>query len=170
MKPCHASCAHECTRNPIRILFISRRGPQCGGFLFKDGRKRLTNAVGTWVLAVALCTQLVALITSTADTAADGAGRTTTTCRSVRVLAMLHLLAVWASKVRVAVRVVDTDVLLQLLQGVVRALGEGVHAGCMHVSGRDMAVGEQRRGGDGVVGRKAVERVGQHGEDVICDV
>ena len=127
--------------------------------------------MGAWVLAVALSAQLIALVAGAADAAADGPGRTATACGSVRVLAVLHLLAVTrAGEVRVAVwvvrvvRVVDTDVLLQLLQGVVRALGEGVHAGGVHVCGRDMAVGEQRGGGDGVVGRKAVEWIGQHGE------
>lgn len=78
--------------------------------------------MGTGVLAVALGPELVALVTSPADSAADGTGRTATTCRSIRVVALLHHLAVWASEVRVAVRavrVVDTDVLLKLLQGVV---------------------------------------------------
>lgn len=107
---------------------------------------RPTNAVGAWVLAVALGAQLVALVAGAADAAADGPGCTTTACGSVRVLAVLHLLTVArASEVRVAVRVVrvvDADMLLQLLQGVVRALGQGFHAGGVHVGGRDMAVGE----------------------------
>jgi hypothetical protein len=59
------------------------------------------------------------------------------------------------------VRVVDAHVLLELLEGVVRARGEGVEAGGVEVGGRDVSVGQQRVRGD-VVGGEAVEGIRQH--------
>jgi len=49
------------------------------------------------------------------------------------------------------VRVMDADVLLELLEGVVRARGERVEPGRVKMAARNMAVGQQRVRGD-VVG------------------
>ncbi len=78
--------------------------------------------MGTRVLAVALGPELVALVTSAAYAAADGAGGASSTGRGpVVVLAVLRLGAGAGH-----VGVVDADMLLQLLEGVVGALGQGV--------------------------------------------
>jgi len=60
------------------------------------------------------------------------------------------------------VGVVDADVLLELLEGVVGALGKIVEAAVVEMPVGDVPVGEEGVLGD-VVGREAVKRVGQHG-------
>ena len=125
------------------------------------GREELTYAMGTGMLPVALGPQLVALVTGAADPSSDGTSHSRYACgRSVWMLAVLHLLVSWPSQVRV----VNTDMLLELLQSVVGALGKSVEAGCVDVARGNVPVGEQRCRGDGVVWREAVERVGQHCE------
>ena len=57
---------------------------------------------------------------------------------------------------------VHTDMLLELLKGVVRPLRHALEAVGVEVRVRDMAVGEESGGGDGVVWREPVERVRQH--------
>ena len=63
----------------------------------------------------------------------------------------------WPGHVRV-----HTDVLLELLEGVVGALRHAVEAAGVEMRVGDMAVGEESGGGDGVVWRKPVKRVRQH--------
>ena len=116
-----------------------------------------TYAVGTGMLAIAFGPELIALIASSADPPADGTGGARGPCWTVGMLPVL-LLRPGARKMRV----VDAYVLLELLQGVVGALGEGVEASRVEVGRLDMAVGEESRGGDRMVGREPVERVGQH--------
>jgi len=87
--------------------------------LGEAGSRILTNAVGTWVLAIALCPQLVALVAGPADSSPDGTGRPSLPrCGAVRVLTVLGLrptpLEMW---------VVNSHVLLELLECVVRPLG-----------------------------------------------
>ena len=57
--------------------------------------------------------------------------------------------------------VVDADVLLELLESVVRPLGEVVEAAVVEVPVGDVPVGEEGVLGD-VVGGEAVKWVGQH--------
>lgn len=56
--------------------------------------------------------------------------------------------------------------LLELLEGIVRSLGQSVQAGRMEVSPGNMAVtvGEKCVRRDGVIGREPMKRVGQHVE------
>ncbi len=123
-----------------------------------EGFRELTYAVGARVLSVTLGPELVALVASPAYPATDGAGSSGSTGgRAVRVLAVLRL---WARARKV--RVVHTDMLLQLLEGVVRALGEGIQTGGMHVAGLHVAIGQECGRRQGVVGGEAVERIGQH--------
>jgi len=57
--------------------------------------------------------------------------------------------------------VVNSYMLLELLEGVVRPLRKTIEA-VMHVAVGNMAVGQQCGGGNLVVGREPVERIGQH--------
>lgn len=116
-----------------------------------------TYAVGTGMLAIALCAELIALVASSADPPTDGTGVTRGPCWTVGMLPVL-LLGPGAREMRV----VNAYVLLKLLQGVVGALGEGVEASRVEMGGLDMAVGKESRGGHRMVGREPVERVGQH--------
>ena len=59
------------------------------------------------------------------------------------------------------VGVVDANVLLELLESVVRVRPEGVESRGVEVAGRDMAVGQQRCLRD-VVGGEPVKRIRQH--------
>lgn len=63
-----------------------------------------------------------------------------------------------ASKLRV---LVDVHMLLKLLEGVLGAMRQGVEAGAVQVGGGRM-VREHVARGEGVVSRKAVQRVGKH--------
>jgi hypothetical protein len=56
---------------------------------------------------------------------------------------------------------VDVHLLLKLLEGVLGAVGQSVEAGAVEVA-RGVVVGEHVGRGKGVVGREAVQRVGQH--------
>ena len=108
--------------------------------------------MGTGVLAIALRPELVALITGSADSAPYGTGSPgSSRCRAVGVLPMLGL----GARPR-KVRVVDAYVLLKLLEGVVRALREGVQAACVEVAARHMAVRHERCRRHGVVGGEPV--------------
>lgn len=123
----------------------------------------LTHAMSTRALAIALGPQLVALITGPANAASNGprgagpvegppiggAGAI------VRVLTMPGVL------IPVRGALVDVDLLLQLLEGVLGTVGEGIQAGAVEVA-RGVVVREHVVGGKGVVGREAVQRVGQH--------
>jgi len=84
----------------------------------------LTNAVGTGMLAIALGPELVALITRPADSPSDRASSPSSSrSRPIGVLAMLRLgpcpSEMW---------VVNSYMLLELLESVVRPLGEGVES------------------------------------------
>jgi hypothetical protein len=59
--------------------------------------------------------------------------------------------------------VVDADVLLELLESVVRPLGEVVEAAVVEMPVGHVPVGEEGVLGN-VVGGEAVKRVGQHGD------
>jgi len=75
--------------------------------------------MGTWMLAIALCPELVTLITGSADSPPNG---TSCSCRprrgAVWVLPVLGL----GSGSREVVLVMDAHVLLKLLQGIVGSL------------------------------------------------
>lgn len=113
--------------------------------------------MGTGVLAIALCPELVALVTRPADSPADGArGTSGPRGTPVGMLAVL-LLGPGAGEMGV----VDADVLLELLEGVVGPLGKIVETAVVEVAVGHVPVGEEGVLGD-VVGGEAVERVGQH--------
>lgn len=108
-------------------------------------------------MPIALCPELVALVACPADSPPNRARSAGSPRRgAIGVLAVLGLRARPGE-----VRVVNSYVLLEVLKGVVRSLGQAVEA-AVKVARRDMAVGEQRGGGDGVVRREPVKRVGQH--------
>src|SRR5690349_15395675 len=109
--------------------------------------------MGTRVLAIAFCSKLVALVTSPADSPADGTSCPGRPCRSSIWVLTVLLLRPGASEMWV----VDANMLLELLEGVVGSLGEGVEAGCVKVPVGNMPVGEKGVLRD-VVGREAVER------------
>lgn len=115
--------------------------------------------MGTGMLAITLCPELVALITRPAYSPPDGTGHARASCRPIRVLPVLRLLLGAGPR---QVRVVYAYVLLQLLQGVVGALGERVEAPGVQVTRRNVGIREESRGRYGVVGWKPVQRVGQH--------
>ena len=96
--------------------------------------------MGARVLAIAFRPQLVALVTGSADPPPDRAsGARNSGSGPVRVLAVL-LLVPWP----LHVRVMDRDVLLELLKGIMRPLSQAVEARGMHVSpGVAMAIGEK---------------------------
>jgi hypothetical protein len=72
---------------------------------------------------------------------------------------VLAVLGLWSAPLEMWV--VDSYMLLELLEGIVGPLGHAIHA-MVHVPVGNVAVGEQRGGGDGVVGRKPVKRIGKH--------
>ena len=112
--------------------------------------------MGTGVLAIALCPQLVALVARPADSPPNGTSRTRRPRRAIAVLPVLRL-GPRPGHVRV-----HTDVLLELLEGVVGALRHALEAAGVEMRVGGMAVGEESGGGDGMVWREPVERVGQH--------
>lgn len=65
VKPCLASFAPVYTRNPTQILHIVSEVPQSRG-------RTLTNAMSARSLPITFCSELVALITGSADSPADG--------------------------------------------------------------------------------------------------
>lgn len=119
---------------------------------------RLTNAMGTGMLAITLCPELVALVARPADPPPDG-----TCCAGDprgRAVGMLPVFGLWARPSQMVV--VHSYVLLELLQRVVGSLGETVEAGRVKVASWNMSIGEEGGGGDGVVRGEPVKRVGQH--------
>lgn len=93
------------------------------------------------MLAVTFGPQLVALIAGPADPPPNRSGRPRRPGgRSIRMLPMLWLRA-GPSKVGV----MNADMLLELLESVVRARGERVKSCCVKVAARNMAVRQQRR-------------------------
>ena len=119
--------------------------------------------MSTWALAITLGPQLIALITGSADPASNGARIAGgVDCPPVggprpvvRVLAMPGILAPELGVL------VDVHLLLELLEGVLGAVCQGIQAGAVEVP-RRVVVGEHVGRGKGVVGRKAVQRVGEH--------
>lgn len=98
--------------------------------------KELTNAMGAWVLAVAFCSELVALITSSADPPPNGACCSCCPCGgSVWMLSVF-----WLRPRPGEVWVVNSYMLLKLLESVV-CWGQAVESSAVEVSGRHMAVG-----------------------------
>src|SRR6187549_43864 len=86
--------------------------------------------MGAWVLAIALRPELVALVTSPADSPPDGAS-----ARRDPGSWSIWVLPVFVLRPRPReVRVVHSDVLLELLKGVVRALGQRVEARRVHMT------------------------------------
>lgn len=126
----------------------------------------LTHAMGTRALAVTLGSQLVTLITGAADPAPNGprgavhASPARGAGTAIGVLAMAGILTAELGAL------VDVDLLLELLEGVLGAVGEGVEAGAVEVAG-GIVVGEHVGGGEGVVGGEAVQRVRQHLDDEV---
>jgi hypothetical protein len=153
-----ASSAPVCIRSSGRTLHLVSPAPG------RSLPSSLTHAVRTGALAVALGPQLVALVAGAADPPADGPrgagaaeGAAGVRGRSaVRVLAVTGVLR--GAELGVLVGV---DLLLELLEGVLGAVGQGVEAGAVQVAG-GRVVGQHVAGGEGVVGREAVQRVGQH--------
>jgi len=147
-RPCRASFVPGCIRSPAQtlLLLLDHLTDMSEGVFCE---LELTDAMGARVLAIAFCPQLVALITGSADSPPD---RASGACHSgrgpVRVLPVF-LLVPWP----LHMRVVDRDVLLELLEGIVRPLGQAVEARGMHMGPWvAMAIGEKGVGGDGVVG------------------
>ena len=86
--------------------------------------------MGTGLLTITLCTKLVALVTSSADSPPDGTSRTGSPCgRAIWVLTVLGLRS-WPSQMRV----VNSYMLLELLQSIVRTLCKSVQAGGVKVA------------------------------------
>lgn len=98
-----------------------------------------TYTMSARVLAVALCTKLVALITGSTDSPPDG------TCDtwSSRSWAIGMLSMFWLRAASGEVRVWYADMLLELLKGVVRPLAEYIESIGLHVWLRDMSVGHE---------------------------
>jgi hypothetical protein len=67
----------------------------------------------------------------------------------------------WLRAASLEMWVVDSYVLLELLEGVVRPLRKTVEA-VVHVPVGNMAIRQQGGGGDGVVRGEAVEWIGKH--------
>jgi hypothetical protein len=107
--------------------------------------------VSTRVLSIALCPELVALVAGSADSPPDGTGRASSPgSRAVRVLPVLRL------RTRPGqVRVLHANMLLELLEGVVRSLGKRVQP-VVHMSLWYVAIGHQGGRGNGVVWRETV--------------
>jgi hypothetical protein len=122
--------------------------------------------MSTRALAITLGPQLVALITGPANPASNGSTSAGTidgpsiggASSIVRMLAMPGVL------IPILGALVDVDMLLELLQGVLGAVGEGIKAGAMEVA-RGVVVREHVVRGKGVVGREAVQRVREHLDD-----
>lgn len=113
--------------------------------------------MGTRVLAVTLSSQLVALITGSADSPAD---RASTTCGSCGwAIRMLPVLCLRSSPSEM--RVVNSDMLLKLLESIMRVLGQAIKPCVVKMARRD-AVGEQGCGGYGVVWGETVQWIRQH--------
>jgi hypothetical protein len=126
-------------------------------------RISLTHAVSTGALAITLGPQLIALITGSADPPSNGArGSGAVHCpaagRAGSIVGMLAMPGMRAPELRA---LVDVPLLLKLLEGVLGAVGQGVQAGAVEVP-RGRVVGQHVARGEGVVGREAVQRVGEH--------
>lgn len=149
--PCHAFSALVYTRSQGRTLVplvVRPSAPRFDSF-------GLTNAMGTWVLAITLCAQLVALVTSPTDPSPNGPG-----CHrgsSGRAVGVLPVFRLWPGSSEMGV--VDSYMLLQRLESIVRALGKGVHPASLEMARRDMPVGEQSRRRERVVRGKAMKRI-----------
>lgn len=154
VKPCPASFAPECIRNPVQTL-------RPISIIRKSDGERLANAVSAWGLAIAFCSELVALITSSADSSSDWPRRSLPIGSSVCQARPIRMLAVFVVVISVNLGVlVNIDLMLELLEGVLRAVCECVQAR-VHVIRRNM-LREHAAGGQGVVRRKPVKRVGKH--------
>jgi hypothetical protein len=79
--------------------------------------------MSTWMLAIALCSELVALVASPADSPSNGTCRTSTPGR--RTIGMLPVM-LGLRALPGEMGVVDSYVLLELLQRIVRPLCKSV--------------------------------------------
>lgn len=102
-------------------------------------------------LPITFCSELVALIAGPADSPADGA-RGAIACRPAtawpRRVGVLTMLTIMAS-VNLAI-LMNIDVLLELLEGVLRSVGQGVEAG-VHVIRGQVPVGHHTVRWQGIV-------------------
>jgi hypothetical protein len=118
--------------------------------------------MSTRSLPITFRSELVALVAGSADSPADGARGavarrpTITWARPIWVLAMLLIVA----SVNLAI-LMNIDVLLELLERVLRSVGQSVEAG-MHVIRRQVPVGHHAVRGQGIVCREAVEGIRKH--------
>lgn len=113
-------------------------------------------------LPITFCSELVALIAGPADSPADGA-RGAIACRPAtawpRRVGVLTMLIIMTS-VNLAT-LMNIDVLLELLERVLRSVGQGVEAG-VHVIRGQVPVGHHTVRGQGIVCREAVEGIRKH--------
>ncbi len=154
-KPCLASCVPECIRNPIQILHIISN-------IQKTRSRRLTNAMSTRTLPITFCPELIALVAGSANPPANWARGTIarrpaiTWPWPVGVLTMLIIMA----SVNLTI-LMNIDVLLELLEGVLRSVGQGMEAR-MHVVRGQMPIRHHAIRGQGIVCREPVKGVRKH--------
>lgn len=73
---------------------------------------------------------------------------------------MLSVFSLWASARQMGV--VNANMLLQMLKGVVRSLGQSFESRVLHVVGRHMPIRQESRGRERMVRGESMKRVGQH--------
>lgn len=112
--------------------------------------------MGTGVLAIAFRPELVALIARPANSPPNGTSRARRPRGTIGVLPMLRLRS-GPAHVRV-----HSDMLLELLKGVMGALRHALEAVGVEMRVGDMAVGEKGGGRNSMVWREPVKRIRQH--------
>ena len=127
-RPCLVSSAPEYIRSPGRILQHVSPAQISLPIL-----SSLTHAMSTRALAVTLSPQLVALVTGSANSPSNGAcgaGAVTRPpiSRTRSIVGVQTVQAILASELGV---LVDVRLLLKLLEGVLRAMRQGVQAGAV---------------------------------------
>jgi hypothetical protein len=110
------------------------------------------------MLAIAFCPQLIALVARSADPPPD-----LPICPrrpTAGTVGLVSLLGAWRRSRQL--RVGGADVLVELVNAVLRVLRERVEVVMVHRVLRHMIVGHDARRGQVLVGGEALERVGQH--------
>jgi len=98
----------------------------------------LTDAMGTWILSITLGPQLIALITRSTDPPSNGPRRTCSADRAPSIYSSRHAIVWVLSMLRTDVPVglwilMDVDMTLKLLKGVLRTMRQVVESIAMDV-------------------------------------
>lgn len=156
-KPCLASSVPVRIRNPNQILHIISN-------MQKIRSRRLTNAMGARTLPITFCSELVALVAGPANPPANWARGTIARQPAIAwpwPVGVLTMLIIMAS-VNLAI-LMNIDVVLKLLEGVLRSVGQGMEAR-MHVIRGQMPIRHHAIRWQGIVGREPVKGIRKHHE------